>query len=386
MPQQQIYHTAQPEAIQDGGYKEFNNCDFVLNVGAGRSLMRNTIRLNGEIEINSAGVTRVLATDDIYLDPKIGVHATIASLQVSFSGSLEGQGGGIRENVQNYARFCEMLTVGTDYEDDYNNASNAVEHRCVNNISAQLLAQGLSTGSDATGDEGYAARIVDHDFSLKPVCILNRMQGDHLPYEKTGEIRLSVNLQRNIAALCGVDQAVESNYVLKNLHMSYISVPTDGLWSSTKTSMSSVYNVKSSILSGSTNVSVQVPAICQSVSCSFQRQSNENVVMVNNAALQTVQNIKRVAFLFNDSTNAYITYQIDDQNEMLHRYIDSFENTGHNQVMLDTFRTNAGFGLGLDFNGSIDLSNQRFAVQLDSDVNSNKPMNIYLYFHSLISA
>lgn len=378
MPANIIYHTAQPQAIQDGGYQSYNNIDFVLNVGENRSLMKNSVRLNGTIQINATGTTRVGA-ERIYLDHKIGVHSCIESLQVSFQGSLSGQGGGIRENISNYARFAEMLTVATNYEDDYLNASQSVELRAPTNDVSQLLSQGRT----ASGTSAIAVK--DYDFSIKPHCILNSMAGDDVPFEKTNEIRLTVNLARDIAALMGADQTSASNFLLKDLHVSYRSVPTEGVWSSTSTRMSSVYNVKSSILSGQTNVSAQVPAICQSVSCSFQSQMNENVPGPNNNELNTVQGITRVAFLFNDATNKYITYQIDDQNEMLHRYIDSFKNTGHNQVMLDPFRTNGGFGIGVDFEGSVDLSNQRFAVQLDSAVNASKPMNIYLYFHSLQS-
>ena len=379
MPTNIIYHTAQPQAIQDGGYVSYNNIDFVINPGENRSLMKNSVRLNGTIQINSATTTRVVAADRIFLDHKLGVHACIDSLQVSFGGSLSGEGGGIRENIANYARYAEMLTVATNYEDDYLNASQSVELRCPTNDVSQLLSQGR-TASDTS-----AIAVKDYDFSLKPHCILNSMAGDDVPLEKSGEIRLVINLARDIAALMGADQTSSANYTLRDLHVSFRSVPTDGLWSSKTTRMSSVYNVKSSILSGQTNISAQVPAVCQSVSCSFQNQSSENVAGTNNNELNTLQGITRVAFLFNDATNKYVTYQIDDQNEMLHRYIDSFKNTGHNQVMLDTFRTNGGFGVGLDFNGSVDLSNQRFAVQLDSAINASKPMNMYLYFHSVQS-
>jgi hypothetical protein len=221
------------------------------------------------------------------------------------------------------------------------------------------------------------------DFSFKPHCILNRMTGDDLPMEKSGEIRLTINLARSIAALMGVDQVDAAGYTLTNLECTYISKPTED--PNSLTVMNSVYNVKSTILSGSTNVSAQVPAICQSVSCTFQAQENENANVVNNQALETVQGISRVQFLFNDATNQYVTYQISDQNEMLHRYVDSFSNTGHNMVYGDQFRTNSGFGVGLDFNGSVDLSNQRFAVQLDSSVDATRPVNIFLYFHSVMS-
>ena len=375
----QLYHVAQPEAIQTAGYTEYNNIDFVINVGEGRSLVKNSVRITGEIQINSdnSAGTRVVATDQIFLGNRIGIHSVVDSLQVTFNG---GPSSGLKENVQNYPRFAEMIAVGQLYTDDLLNCSNMCELRTVNNKTSQVNSVGLITGSPS-GQSTVAVK--NMDFSFRPHCILNRMSGDDLPMEKSGEIRLTMNLARSIAALMGSDQLDAAGYTLFNLECTYISVPSEP--SNSLTVMNSVYNVKSTILSGASNISAQVPAICQSVSATFQRQSNENTNFVNCNALETIEGINRVQFLFNDATNQYVTYQISDQNEMLHRYIDSFSNTGHNMVYGDQFRTNSGFGIGLDFNGSVDLSNQRFAVQLDSGVDASRPVNIYLYFHSVMS-
>ena len=52
-----LYHSAVPEATQ-ATYGEFNNVDFVLNVGPGRSLMRNSVRLNGNVLVTTDGTAR----------------------------------------------------------------------------------------------------------------------------------------------------------------------------------------------------------------------------------------------------------------------------------------------------------------------------------------
>ena len=369
-----IYHSSLPEATQST-YIEHNNIDFVLNVGEGRSLVRNSVRINAEIKITTDGTTRPVVAgigSGVYLDFRIGAHGVIESCQTVFGNS------GLKENIQNYARWVEMNALGSLYEDDFCNASNQVELRAPNETASAWLSQGyISTTTNPTDD--------NQDFSIKPLCILNKMTGSHLPFEKSGEIRLTINLARNMSALMGSNQGPGATYELSNVHCSYHSVPTVGNWQQTATSMRSVYNVKSTILSGSANVSAQVPAVCDAVSVSFQSQNRENQNVVNNYQCETVQGIKRVQFLFNDSTNKYITYEMNDQQEMLNRYVDSFVNTGHNMVSGDAFRTNAGFGLGLHFQGFIDLSNQRFALQLESDVNNTRPLNCYMYFHSQIS-
>ncbi len=370
-----LFHDAQPEARQTE-YIEYNNVDFVLSVGEGRSLMRNSVRINGDIFIsNDNGTTR--SAGKVYLDERIGVHATIDSIQTSFSG---GNGGGVKEVIQNYGRWVTMDAIGTIYEDDYNSAKYQCEQRAPTQLCSAKNAKGedtLNTGTKLTDDL---------DFSLKPLCILNKMSGDHLPFEKSGEIRLTINLARNMSALMGANQGTNASYSLKNLHVSYSSLPTAGNPADTTTTMRSVYNVKSTILSGSANIQAQVPAVCDAVSCSFQSQDRENVNVFSNYDCNTVEGIKQVEFLFNDATNKYITYQMNDQNEMVKRYIDSFRNTGHNMMMLDTFRTNKGFGIGLHFQGFVNLANQRFGLQIQSDITNANPSNVYLYFHSLISA
>tara|TARA_R110002012_G_scaffold2963_1_gene14121 strand:+ start:615 stop:1724 length:1110 start_codon:yes stop_codon:yes gene_type:complete len=365
-----LYHSAVPEATQ-ATYGEFNNVDFVLNVGPGRSLMRNSVRLNGNVLVTNDGTTR--SAGGVYMDYAIGIHSVVESCQVSFGTS------GTKENIQNYARWCKMGAIGTLYEDDYNNASQQVELRAVNEVCASLLAQGEVT-------LGTTPVTQDLDFSMKPNCILNKMSGDHLPVEKSGEIRLTLNLARNMSCLMGDNQGADATYALSNLHVSYHSVPTQGDPMTKQTTMRSVYNIKSTILSGTANISAQVPAMVDSVSCSFQKQNEENVNVFNNYACNMVQGIRRLQFEFNDSTNKYVSYNENDLGGMIQRYIESFDNTGHQQMKLDTFRANNGFGVGQKFAGFVDLSNQRLGLQLTSDINNTKPMNIYMYFHSIVQA
>ena len=369
-----IYHSAQPESTQQT-YIEYNNVDFVINVGPGRSLVRNSVRINAEIKITTDGTTRPVAAGNgsgVFLDFRIGAHGVIDSCQTVFGNS------GLKENIANYARWVEMQALGSLYEDDMCNASNQVELRAPNEQASAFISQGYISNTTNPTDDNM-------DFSIKPNCILNKMTGSHLPFEKSGEVRLTINLARNMSALMGSNQGSGATYELSNVHCSYHSVPTAGNWQDSATSMRSVYNVKSTILSGSASVAAQVPAVCDAISCSFQSQIRENVNVFNNYQCEQVQGIERVQFLFNDATNKYVTYEISDQQELLHRYVDSFTDTGHNMCSGDAFRTNSGFGIGLHFQGFIDLSNQRFTINLTSAVDNTRPLNMYSYFHSQIS-
>tara|TARA_R110000796_G_scaffold6983_2_gene24298 strand:+ start:3068 stop:4180 length:1113 start_codon:yes stop_codon:yes gene_type:complete len=365
-----VYHSTDPESTQNF-YGEYNNVDFVISVGPGRSLVQNSVRVVGDIRINEAADTR--STDGIYFDHRSGIHSVVESIQTTFN----GQGGGVKENIQNYARWVTMTSLATKATTDMLNADMQCELRGPNDACSNQYAKGSIT-------RGTTPITTDLDFSMKPQCILNRMNGDHLPHEKSGDIRLTLNLARNISALMGFKAGTNAGYELRNLRVTYNSIATEGRWDETATQMRSVYNVKSSILGSSANVSAQVPAVCDAVSCSFQRQDFENVNVYNNNLCSPLPGIRQLQFQFNNSTSEYITYELSDQNEMLHRYLDSFVNTGYNQVYLDSFRNGASFGIGLEFNGFVDLSNQNFGVQLTSDVSNINPYNIFLYFHSLI--
>lgn len=367
-----IFHSADPEAIQ-ATYGEFDNCDFVINVGEGRSLVRNSVRLVGDLQIQEAANTRT--TGQIYMDYRIGSHAMIDSLQVTFG----GPGGGVKQNTQNYARWVAMVTAAEQSQADMLNASNQIENRAPNMLSVERYADGEVTGTTQSVTD-------DIDFALKPNCILNKMVGDHLPFEKSGEIRLTINLARNQSALMGSKQGSASLYQISNLRCLYQSVETMVDPMSTSTTMRNVYCVKSSIQSASANLSAQVPAVADACHVSFQRQDRENANVFNNYQLSQVPNIRRVQFLWNDSTNKYISYEQNDQNTMLKGFIDSFKNTGHNMVYLDSFRTYDGFSLGQHFNGFINLSQTRFGLQLTTDIDNAKPYNIYMYFSSIVQA
>ena len=367
-----VFHSSDPEAIQTQ-YTAFDNCDFVINVGEGRSLVRNSVRLVGDLKINSAGVTR--AAGQIYFDYRIGAHAMIDSLQVTFG----GQGGGVKQNTQNYARWVALTTAAEQSQADMLNASNQVELRGPNELTVERYSDGEVTGTTQSVTNNI-------DFALKPNCILNKMVGDHLPFEKSGEIRLTINLAKNQSALMGSLQGSGANYEIFGLRCLYQSVETAVDPMSTSTTMRNVHCVKTSIQSATANISAQVPAVADACHVCFQRQDRENANIFNNNQLCQVPNIRRVQFLWNDSTNKYISYEQNDQNTMLKGFIDSFQNTGHNMTFRDDFRTYDGFGLGQHFNGFIDLSKTRFGLQLTTDIDSSKPYNVYMFFSSIVTA
>ena len=128
-------------------------------------------------------------------------------------------------------------------------------------------------------------------------------------------------------------------------------------------------------------------AVCDAVSISLLKQSNENQPQMNNYALEHIKDFNQIQYLFNDQTNSLVTYRISDQTEVLQRFVDSMYDSGHNQVALSKIRGNNGWGMGLSFETQINLAQNTFTVELESGVGSgaaNEPYAIWFYFHSSI--
>ena len=368
-----VYAQVEPEA-KKSSYEEFDTLDFVVNVGEGRCLVKNSIRLLGTLRLNRTGDTR--ATADIRLNNNIGVHAIVDSSQVTFDA---GPKQGVVENLQNYARLVRVLATGTEDHNDYMNASNLMELR---GPSANLAEAVQIAGStvQATG----AAQTTDRDFACKLNICLNKMDGDNLPFSKTGAIRVSINLAKNLSALEGGLAGTAANYNISDVRLAYNSMAAPS--GPMKSVMRTAYNFKSSVLSSTANISARVPAICDSVTICAQRQDRENVKVLSNYSLEEPRNFKSIQYMFNDSTNQYISYVIESKEEALEKGIESLVATGHNGVFsAGKLERNNNFVVGLPFNGFVDLSNQRFNVQLTSDIDTANPYNLYMYFHSLHS-
>ena len=368
-----VYAQVEPEA-KKSSYEEFDTLDFVVNVGEGRCLVKNSIRLLGTLRLNRTGDTR--ATADVRLNNNIGVHAIVDSSQVTFDA---GPKQGVVENLQNYARLVRVLATGTEDHNDYMNASNLMELRGPSANLAEAIQIAGST-VQATG----ANQTTDRDFACKLNICLNKMDGDNLPFSKTGAIRVSINLAKNLSALEGGLAGTAANYNISDVRLAYNSMAAPS--GPMKSVMRTAYNFKSSVLSSTANISARVPAICDSVTICAQRQDRENVKVLSNYSLEEPRNFKSIQYMFNDSTNQYISYVIESKEEALEKGIESLVATGHNGVFsAGKLERNNNFVVGLPFNGFVDLSNQRFNVQLTSDIDTANPYNLYMYFHSLHS-
>ena len=417
-----LYHSTECDAVNPAGYREFDTLDFSLDY-SGRALVCGTLRVEGEIQCRSAGTADWAADDRITCDHMVGAHSFFQSI---VSTTLQQ---GVIENVTNLPRLVAMKTQATETANDMNNSKYVCELRSSDKVIQEKLLKrrcpvdyGGATGFDSRADDAgtshngtgqvettpatpTAPAIVDvlagagafsltatprlfplPDFSIKPhICFNNPVGGNRLlNYSTTGTLRISLNLARVAEALYGEDLLADSDYVLTNVRMCYTSVPEPPAQMpiSLRTNMC----LKSSLNSQLSNTSNRVPAVCDSVSMSFNQLSRENHVNHNNTALEMPPNVTRLQYMFNDSTSKYIAYELKQNPEIIAEGLKALSvGTMSNDVRLDTLAANKGYIAGLSFGAPTDLSQQKFNIQLESGISNTNPYQMYSYFSSVMS-
>jgi len=371
-----LFHRVEVENAKSS-YVPHDDLTFFLNA-EGRALMKNSVRVEGVIAIRKGNgadtnANRIELTDDINIDNVIGINAIVDSCSVEL-GNI-----GLVEQFTEYSRYCKMSEIGEKDENDYHSGVAMAELKTPSEKGTQALIVGYTNdNTGATDDEKR-----DMDFSFKPRLCLNKMSDD-LSFQKSGQIKLSLTLNRVNQVLYGINVNSGSNtgttYYIKNLRVVFKSVPDE----MNDVEMRTILSLKSSIDSQLSNTQSRVPAVVSGVSCCFLRQNKENDAKECNTSMDVLEGISELQFLFQDSTSQYISYVIDSKAEMIDKFIESLENSGHNQV--NSNKNIMNFGIGVSF-PPVDLSNQKFNIQINSNFStlSSTPYIIYQYFHSFVS-
>ncbi len=365
-------------------WSEFDNINFSLDFD-NRSLICNSIRFQADVQVYSditqTPKTRLPINKDCKIDPKVGGHAFISSINTVMSvGNVE--------NLVEYPRLVKMKADAQHTADDMMNSQFVCEMRAPSDSISELNVLQKCPKIFGGGGAGTAVssgpRVMDPDFSILPHMILNNVESDNkkLSYSKSGPIRISIILERNLGVLYGTDVDGNYGYSLSNCRLTFLS--SDDLVDQ-PISMKSSICLKSSLQSAFNNISSNVPAICDAVSISFQAQSNEYLLGINNTQLEVPPSITQLSYLFSDSTNKYLTYQLKDQVSMIQRGLDSLNSNKSNSATLANIMNNKGFIVGLKWNELLDLSNNKFNIQLTSGITSLVPFIMYSYYHSSLT-
>lgn len=382
------YHSALPEndrsyANRADGFTEFNTCDFVLNADADRALVLGSVRIEFDFVSNRSGANPLRPNannlgadaDRITIDNMAGAHCLLESVSTTLS-----MGGGQIENIDSYPRLVKMINTATSNADDHHRSDALCEMRTPHLRHNQYLLRDRNTNTNDSNLQIFP------DVSLAPfICLNRKLQGDSIDFSKTGAIRLSMNFARNVAVYFGADArtgGLTPNYVLKNLRCSYKTVPSQGQ----SVVMNRVLSMNQLLESTNASINTAVPAVVNAVSASFIEQNKENTYSANNLELHRPLSINNIQMNYNDSSNSYQTFRLDNQSELVHNGIESFRSAGINNASPENLDANNAFITGIDFKENIDFSKgNKFSMTVASGINSLNPVVLFLYFHSLVS-
>ena len=377
-----LYHSVSPENEPSGGaFTQFAIADYVLNF-PNRKLVAGSIRISATVVATDSKVES-LATQNVYVDPLVGASAFFDTMTTSMD--KVGQ----IESIQDYGRFIKTISQAKESRTDMFKGSNVCELKAPNANWSRAVLKGTSSSRN----DDVAAKVPglvitdDADFSIKPtICLNSAVGGDGtMSFRKSGSIRLTLRIARALSAVYGPSVSVstegtKASIALSNMKVHFATVPDDG--TDAPMTMNNIVNIQSTIQSTFANISCQVPAVCRAVSATVIRADRQNAGGLDNPLqCEVLPEFKTVEFIYNNTiNNSLVSYQISDYAELLERYVKSVSDSDHSHTSMWEIKHNAGFGIGLTFDGLMDLRRQRFQIQIASSVSSDLPYAISLFF------
>ena len=313
------------------------------------------------------------------IDRRNGGHNFIESI------SEEVESKGLISQISEYSRVCKLIETSTKNENDIMTVGENAEGKELSEESARYHLQRQS--ARAEGDNGNYIPVSDlSNFCIKPKCAINSMSSTDYSFDKNGYIKVSINLARVRNALYGTENTANVNYSLKNVKGRFVSVPDDGKQQTMI--MNTFITVKNTISSQQASVKSRVPSkAVNGVAIHFLKQADELSLTENSNQLQSYPKFDSVNYLFSDTQSNGITYKIDTLEDALKRGVDALRVNLSPSVSFDNVVRNNGTILGLDFEESIDLTQNPFTMNIKSKDTgiSATPLNVYLTFLCLIS-
>lgn len=364
-----LYSSVQPLSQRtDGTYLPSDTVDFQLDF-AGREIDPASIRISGELYITTGpdGTVPFTGETNIFLDPKVGAHSIFQQYITSLPDV-----GMVVENFQNVPRWIAMQEAATQSKISTGSTLEKVVELKTATSAQSRVSIGVSGAKDVVS------------FSIKPFCALTHATGN-ISYSKTGTIKLTCLMSNVNQLLWGSAVNADTSYYLKNLQLDYVS----DLDTMKPLKMLKVSSLKQTLSSSNQQLTLIMPISSSSITMSFVRLSEENVATNNYTALQTVPDVTRVEFSFNDIVSgSYITYALENKPEILYNALQSMDSLGKFDLTQDFFDLEKGFTqnylIGTLFGNIAVKSNTKLGVNIQSSVQGNAAYACYLYFRGIM--
>ena len=385
MSQNYLYHCIQPDNEPSSGtFSEFSMADFTLTFPQ-RKLVTGSIRITANVALAGGVADNAAGISNIFIDPKVGAHA----LFDQFSTTLDRVGQ--IENILEYNKYAKAVSQATSSHADYMKGSKVCELQAPNESWSKCVFKGVDSTRTFAVTTFLPTATDLASFSLKPlVCLNSAVGGDGtISFRKSGAVRMNLRVARALQIMYGASVAAAGttgqSISITNLRLHFASVADDGV--DMPLTLSNTISVKSTVQSTFANVSCSVPAVCRSVFGTFIRADREAAgAMDNPLACETLPGWKSVQFLYNDTiNNSLVSYTINDREECKKRYLRAVSSSDHSSIGKWAEKHDDGFGVGLQFDGLLDLRSQKISIQLTSNVSSAQPYIFSLFFQGVQS-
>lgn len=367
------HNTIFPLSTKDA-YRQNDIVDFLLAF-EGKAIAQNSIRITGKVrvglaaDVNANNGNRLDVTKDVQIDGTVGIAGAFQSITCSTDQQ------GVIENQNEHPRYVKAKSVAqTTAQHLFTDTRNTTELRTGADIHTRYLLAGNSTTVVAD------AQI---PFSWKPDCAFNKTN-QNISNKKTGGVKLSVRLATDQQFLYGADASTMS-YALYDLRLEYKTIPDKG--SSGNLVFATIQMIKSTAESNNTNLSTRVPAIVQSVSILFHKDSQLNAYAYNHLQLEEPPAVSRVEFSFNDSLTTYYNFALETVQEILYNYQKSWgvEGGSKNNLNFPLLNRNENYGIGMPFGTYIDMTKgSKFGINILSNINSAMKYGVFMYFRGIV--
>ena len=359
-------HQIFPQSFKDA-YVQNDVVDFMMTF-ENQSMLANSIRISGDLVINSTGTTPITSNSadnaaNVVFDSIAGIHSAFQAITCSASAVIE--------NNNDYPRYVKAKAMSSLANTQFGTESSRVCELRSGDTSSNI-SRAVATGNP--NSRGIS-------FNFVPDIALNK-SSDHIPFNKTGPCKVTLRLATNNQFLYGSGNNSNYNYQIKNLQLHYRTIPQT---SSKALQFETVMAISNTIESNNANLATRVPAVVQSVSCVFIREKNLNQPIPNHLALEVPPQVERVEFAFNDSTTQYITYELTDREEILYNYQRSWgQSQKHNLTLELLDHEGRAYGIGMPFGTMIDMSNQKFGLNLKSNISNQDKYAIIMFFRGVV--
>lgn len=331
----------------------------------GNAFHQNSLRVQGELLVELANGNAITKDTNVLLDPKIGISCLFRQV----TSELNGQ---VLEQINDYPTYVKALFEARTYEWDYVSQSdrNLSLMTASESIMPAFLARNTDTGTPGNNLKVYVP------FSV-PLYNLTNSSDDDISSQK-GIQKITIMLNQVTKGLYGSDVAT-CTYQIRNLKLKYIQVSDNG--------NKAVVCRKKTIIerpltTDNAQYSISTPLVVNAISCVFKDKTIDNTD--NNYTLQSLPNLQRVAFDFNNDNQRPIEYDLTNLVEWLSNYKDSWGlpiRSNDDFSLLDYYANGENFGIGLNFNEAVDLSKNHWQMNIQSGVSNARPMVCIMIFH-----